>query len=41
MGAATADFIAAILGERPVAISAADGAAAVRIAQAIDQATRA
>jgi predicted dehydrogenase len=41
MGAATADFIAAILGERPVAISAADGAAAVRIAEAIDQATRA
>lgn len=40
MGAATADFIAAILGERPVAISAADGAAAVRIAEAIDQATR-
>jgi predicted dehydrogenase len=41
MGAATADFIAAILGERLVAISAADGAAAVRIAEAIDQATRA
>ena len=41
MGAATADFIAAILGERPVAISAADGAAAVRIAEAIDRATRA
>jgi predicted dehydrogenase len=40
MGAATADFIAAILGERPVAISAGDGAAAVRIAEAIDQATR-
>ena len=41
MGAATADFIAAILGERAVAISAADGAAAVRIAEAIDSATRA
>jgi len=41
MGAATADFIAAILGERAVAISAADGAAAVRIAEAIDPATRA
>jgi predicted dehydrogenase len=41
MGAATADFISAILGERTVAISAADGAAAVRIAEAIDQATRA
>ncbi|MFM1976385.1 MAG: hypothetical protein RL145_1231 [Pseudomonadota bacterium] len=41
MGAATADFIAAILGERAVAISAADGAAAVRIAEAIDTATRA
>ncbi len=41
MGAATADFIAAILGEKPVAISAADGAAAVRIAEAIDKATRA
>jgi len=40
MGAATADFIAAILGERPVAVSAADGAAAVRIAEGIDQATR-
>lgn len=41
MGAATADFIAAILGERPVAIPAVDGAAAVRIAEAIDHATRA
>ncbi|AMS30183.1 MAG TPA: gfo/Idh/MocA family oxidoreductase [Hyphomonadaceae bacterium] len=41
MGAATADFIAAILGERQVAISAVDGAAAVRIAEAIDNATRA
>ncbi|GBF56669.1 glucose-6-phosphate 3-dehydrogenase [Candidatus Phycosocius bacilliformis] len=41
MGAATADFIAAILGEKPVVISAADGAAAVRIAETIDQATRA
>lgn len=41
MGAATADFIAAILGERQVAISAVDGAAAVRIAEAIDTATRA
>lgn len=41
MGAATADFIAAILGERQVAIPAADGAAAVRIAEAIDAASRA
>ncbi len=40
MGAATADFIAAILGERQVAISAVDGAAAVRIAEAIDTSTR-
>ena len=39
MGAAAVDFIAAIFGERPVAISAADGVAAVRIAEAIDQAT--
>lgn len=41
MGAATADFVAAILGERSVAISAKDGAAAVRIAEAIDIASRA
>jgi predicted dehydrogenase len=41
MGAATADFLAAIRGERPVAISGADGAAAVGIAEAIDKATRA
>lgn len=41
MGAATADFVAAILGERSVAISATDGAAAVRIAEAIDTASRA
>lgn len=40
MGAATSDFVAAILGERSVAISSADGAAAVRIAEAIDKATR-
>lgn len=40
MGAATADFLAAIAGEKPVAISGLDGAAAVGIAQAIDQATR-
>jgi predicted dehydrogenase len=40
MGAATADFLAAIRGERAVAISAKDGAAAVHIAQAIDTATR-
>ncbi len=41
MGAATADFIAAILGEQEVAISATDGAAAVRIAEAIDNLSRA
>jgi predicted dehydrogenase len=41
MGAATADFLAAIAGDKPVAISGVDGAAAVGIAQAIDQATRA
>jgi predicted dehydrogenase len=40
MGAATADFLAAIRGEKPVAISGADGAAAVGIAEAIDKATR-
>lgn len=40
MGAATADFLAAIRGEKAVAISGEDGAAAVRIAEAIDQATR-
>lgn len=41
MGAATADFLAAIRGEIPVAISGKDGAAAVGIAEAIDAATRA
>jgi predicted dehydrogenase len=41
MGAATADFLAAIRGEIPVAISGTDGAAAVGIAEAIDNATRA
>jgi predicted dehydrogenase len=41
MGAATADFLAAIRGEKPVAISGQDGAAAVGIAEAIDAATRA
>jgi hypothetical protein len=40
MGAATADFLAAIRGEKAVVISGADGAAAVGIAQAIDDATR-
>ena len=40
MGAATADFLAAIRGDIPVAISGSDGAAAVAIAQAIDKATR-
>lgn len=40
MAAATADFLAAIRGERPVAISARDGAAAVRLAEQIDAATR-
>jgi predicted dehydrogenase len=40
MGAATADFLAAISGEKPVAISGEDGAAAVAIAEAIDNATR-
>ncbi len=41
MGAATDDFLAAIRGEKLVAISGEDGAAAVGIAQAIDEATRA
>jgi predicted dehydrogenase len=41
MGAATADFLAAIQGKKPVVIPGQDGAAAVGIAQAIDQATRA
>lgn len=41
MAAATADFLSAILGKMPVAISGEDGAAAVGIAQAIDQASRA
>lgn len=41
MAAATADFLAAIRGERPVAIPARDGAAAVRLAEQIDAATRA
>jgi predicted dehydrogenase len=40
MGAATADFLAAIAGLAPVAITGVDGAAAVGIAQAIDKATR-
>jgi predicted dehydrogenase len=40
MGAATADFLAAIAGHMPVAISGEDGAAAVKIAEAIDHATR-
>lgn len=40
MGAATADFLSAIAGQIPVAISGEDGAAAVGIAQAIDKATR-
>jgi predicted dehydrogenase len=40
MGAATADFLAAIAGLKPVVISGEDGAAAVGIAQAIDDATR-
>ena len=40
MGAATADFLAAIRGDIPVSISGSDGAAAVAIAQAIDEATR-
>jgi predicted dehydrogenase len=40
MGAATADFLAAIAGLAPVAISGVDGAAAVGIAEAIDRATR-
>lgn len=40
MAAATADFLAAIRGERPVAIPARDGAAAVRLAGRIDAATR-
>jgi predicted dehydrogenase len=37
MAAATADFLAAIRGEKPVAISGADGAAAVALAEKIDQ----
>lgn len=41
MAAATADFLAAIRGERPVAIPARDGAAAVALAEAIDAASRA
>ena len=41
MGAATADFLAAIRGDIVVAISGEDGAAAVGIAEAIDAATRA
>jgi predicted dehydrogenase len=40
MRAATADFLAAIAGHAPVAITGQDGAAAVGIAQAIDRATR-
>jgi predicted dehydrogenase len=40
MGAATADFLLAIAGKRPIAITGEDGAAAVKIAQAIDHATR-
>ena len=40
MAAATSDFLAAIRGEIPVAISGDDGAAAVGIAEAIDAATR-
>jgi predicted dehydrogenase len=40
MGAATADFLAAIRGEKAVVISGEDGAAAVGIAEAIDKATR-
>jgi predicted dehydrogenase len=40
MGAATADFLAAIRGEKAVVISGRDGAAAVGIAEAIDIATR-
>jgi predicted dehydrogenase len=38
MGAATADFLAAIRGERAVAIPARDGATAVGLAEAIDRA---
>lgn len=40
MSAATSDFLAAIAGHMAVAISGEDGAAAVGIAQAIDDATR-
>jgi predicted dehydrogenase len=40
MAAATADFLAAIAGQIPVAISGEDGAAAVGIGEAIDHATR-
>jgi predicted dehydrogenase len=40
MAAATADFLLAIAGEKPVAITGEDGAAAVKIAEAIDHATR-
>jgi predicted dehydrogenase len=39
MGKATADFIAAIRGERAVTVTGADGAAAVALAEAIDQAS--
>jgi predicted dehydrogenase len=40
MAAATHDFLSAIAGLKPVVISGEDGAAAVAIAQAIDNATR-
>jgi hypothetical protein len=40
MSAATSDFVAAIFDERPVAISAEDGAAEVHIAEATDTASR-
>jgi predicted dehydrogenase len=40
MAAATADFLAAIRGEIPVAIPARDGAAVVHLAERIDAATR-
>lgn len=40
MAAATADFLAAIRGEKPVRITGADGAAAVALAEAIDLASQ-
>ena len=41
MGAARADFVVAIFGERPVAISIEDGEAEIHVAEAIQTASRA